>query len=69
MIAQQNLHPDHFFTAEQQERLGELMARWRAARDAGISLSADEQAELDAFVDAEIRATTERSTALINERR
>jgi hypothetical protein len=67
LVIVQNLRPDCFFTAEQQERLGELMARWRAARDASISLSADEQAELDALVDAEMRAATERSTALIKE--
>ncbi len=63
----QHLRPDRFFTAEQQERLKELMARWRAARDAGMSLPSDEQAELDALVDAELHAATERAAALLKE--
>jgi hypothetical protein len=48
--------PDHFFTAAQQQRLQELMTRWRAARDAGNSLPAEQQAELDALVAAEVQA-------------
>ena len=32
LIIVQNLSPDRFFTEEQQQRLGELMARWRDAR-------------------------------------
>src|SRR5262245_31540387 len=38
LILVQNWRPDRFFNAAQQERLGELMARWRAARDAGEAL-------------------------------
>jgi hypothetical protein len=67
MVVVQHLHPDRFFTAEQQERLKELMERWRAARDSGASLSPDEQAELDALVDAEVRAATQRAAALLKD--
>jgi hypothetical protein len=34
LVVVQHRRPDQFFTAEQQQRLQELMARWRAARDA-----------------------------------
>ena len=60
LVIVQNLRPDHFFEVEKQERLKELMACWRAARDSGASLSADEQAELSALVDLEVRAAIER---------
>jgi hypothetical protein len=56
--------PDQFFTAEQQQRLHELMTRWRAARDAGGQLPPEEQAELDALVEAELRAAAARAAAL-----
>jgi response regulator of citrate/malate metabolism len=63
------MRPDELFTAEQQQRLAELLARWRAARDTGASLPPQEQAELDALVQAELRAATERSAALGGERK
>src|SRR6266567_9312842 len=56
LVIVQHQRPDQFFTAEQQARLNELMARWRAARDAASTLSPAEQAELDNLVDAEVRA-------------
>ena len=59
--------PDRFFTAEQKQRLEELMARWRAARDAGTALPAEEQAELDGLVEAEVRAAGERARARLQE--
>lgn len=40
------------------------MARWRLARDAGLRLAPDVQAELDSLVDAELRAATERAAAI-----
>ncbi len=64
MVIVQNLRPDHFFTAEERERLAVLMARWRAARDIGASLSPAEQAELDALVEAETRAAGARATSI-----
>ncbi len=56
---------DEFFTAEQRHRLKDLMARWRATRDAGSSLTAEEQGELDALVAAELQAATARSAAAL----
>jgi hypothetical protein len=67
LIVVQPVQPDELFTAAQQQRLAELMARWRAARDAGTSLPPQEQAELDALVEAELRAATERSAALLRQ--
>ncbi|HWG41618.1 MAG TPA: hypothetical protein VN688_02450 [Gemmataceae bacterium] len=45
----------------------ELLARWRAARDAGTPLPSQEQAELDALVEAELRAATKRSAVLVHQ--
>ena len=49
LVVVQSQQPDELFTARQQERLRELMARWRAARDAGASFAPAEQAELEAL--------------------
>lgn len=66
LIVVQHLRPDRFFTAAQQ-RLAELMSRWRAARDAGPPWSAEEQAELDGLVESELRASGERAAALMQQ--
>ncbi len=58
--------PDSFFTADQRQRLIELVERWRAAREAGGLLPAEEQAELEALVTAELEAATRRAAALLN---
>jgi hypothetical protein len=63
----QKPRPDDLFTAAQQARLAELMARWRAARDEGRTLPADEQAELVALVEAELAASAARSAARADE--
>lgn len=63
-VVVQMLRPDVLFTSAQKQRLEELMARWRAARDAGTTIPPDEQRELDALVDAELRASTARASAL-----
>ena len=55
---------DRFFTEEQQRRLGELMAKWRAARDAGLRLSPEDQAELEGLVDDELRGAAGRAAAI-----
>ncbi len=65
LVVLQQARPDRFFTADQQKRLEELMARWRTARDAGQSLPAEEQAELDALVQAELQAAKQRARALL----
>lgn len=66
-IVVQCLRPDEFFTAEQQQRLAELMQRWRDARDRGQSLPASDQSELDELVEAELRASADRTSALLAE--
>lgn len=65
LLVIQSFCPDSFFTAEQQEHLSELMDLWRAARDRGESLPPTQQAELDALVEAELKAATARTAALI----
>ncbi len=67
LLVVQNLRPDRFFTAQQQQRLAELMRRWRAARDAGTALPPEEQAELDALVEAELRGAAARAAALLSQ--
>ena len=67
LVIVQNHLPDEHFTAEQQARLKELMARWRVARDAGNSLLPAEQAELDALIEAESRAAGRRAAAVLRE--
>jgi hypothetical protein len=59
-----NFQPDRFFTAEQQQRLATLMAEWHNARDQAQHFPDDLQQELDALVEAELRASTDRLTAL-----
>jgi hypothetical protein len=66
LVVVQALRPDTFFTAQQQQRLQELMTRWRAARDSGSTLSPEELAELDALVEAEVCAAKERAAALVH---
>ncbi|MBW4465470.1 MAG: hypothetical protein KME07_08515 [Pegethrix bostrychoides GSE-TBD4-15B] len=63
----QSFRPDALFSAAQQERLSELMNLWRAARNQGQILSSEQQAELDALVNAELNAATVRTAALIQQ--
>jgi hypothetical protein len=67
LVIVQSHRPDQFFNAEQQQRLAELMARWRSARDGGGSLSPEDQAELDALVDLEVKASAERTSAILHD--
>lgn len=67
LVIVQSLRPDRFFGEGQQRRLAELMARWRDARDAGASLPAHEQAELEALIEEEVRASARRTTALLDD--
>ena len=67
LVIVQHQRPDEFFTAEQQALLKELMARWRTARDGGAVLPPAEQAELDALVETEVRAASQRTAALLRE--
>ena len=67
LVVIQRLQPDRFFTAAQQQRLTELMSRWRMARAAGSSLAQDEQIELQSLVDAELEAARNRAEEAIQE--
>jgi hypothetical protein len=58
---------DRFFTRQQQQRLAELMDLWRAARDTGAPWSGEEQTELDALVNAELRAANDRAASLLRQ--
>ncbi|HKQ06896.1 MAG TPA: hypothetical protein VJ464_17315 [Blastocatellia bacterium] len=59
--------PDAFFTAAQQHRLSELMARWREARDESRQLQPEEQAELEQLINAEVQAATRRAESTVAE--
>jgi hypothetical protein len=67
LVIVQSLRPDQFFTAAQQQRLEQLMARWRTARDQDTSLPAHEQAELETLIEAELQAATHRAATLADE--
>jgi hypothetical protein len=64
LVVIQHMRPDRYFTAEQQQRLEELMVRWRAARDSQAALPTEEQAELEALIAAELQAATKRAADL-----
>ena len=64
LVVVQSLNPDRYFSAAQQQRLEELMERWRTANDAGVPLPVSVQAELDNLVEKEIRASADRTGAL-----
>lgn len=59
-----NQQPDRFFTTSRQQRLGELMARWRICRDSATPMLAADQAELEELVETELEAAAERGAAL-----
>src|SRR4051812_38877307 len=65
LVVIQQMRSDQFFTDDQRRRLGELMGKWRDARDTGQSFAPAEQAELDALVEAELRAAPRRAAALV----
>lgn len=67
LLVLQSFRPDWFFSAQQQQRLAELMSLWRTARDRGQELTPVEQAELDSLVEAELKAATARSAALLQQ--
>jgi hypothetical protein len=65
LLVIQDFNPDQFFSDDQQKRLSELMSLWRLARDRGEMLLPEQQLELDSLVDAELRAATARTAALM----
>ncbi len=58
------MQPDGWFSAEQRERLEQLMVLRRSARDRGATLPPEEQAELDSLVATELQAASQRAAAL-----
>lgn len=67
LIVVQHQRPDRYFTAAQQQRLAELMNRWRTARDTGAPWSIAEQSELEALTEAELQAAAERAASLVRQ--
>jgi hypothetical protein len=67
LLVIQSFRPDPFFSAEQQDRLSELMSLWRLARDQGQELPQEQQVELDSLVEIELRAATARTAALMQQ--
>ncbi len=65
LIIVQHNRPDTFFDETSQQRLADLMARWRAARDSGATLPAEQQIELDALIASELHAAEKRMAALV----
>jgi hypothetical protein len=65
LVVVQTFRPDRFFSAAQQRRLGELMDHWRTARDQGRNLPSAEQKELDHLIDLEVRAASQRASAML----
>jgi len=63
----QSFRPDWFFSTEQQQRLSDLMNLWRTTRDRGQALPPEQQAELDSLVEAELKAATARTAALVQQ--
>jgi hypothetical protein len=63
----QSFRPDWFFSTEQQQRLSELMNLWQTARDHEQTLPPEQQAELDSLVEAELKAATARTAALVQQ--
>jgi hypothetical protein len=58
--------PDEFLGAAERDRLEELMARWRVARDAGETLPPGEQTELEALARQELVAAGRRTNAMFD---
>lgn len=69
LVIVRQMRPDRFFSSEQQQRLTELMSRWRAARDERSQLPADEEAELESLVEAEVSGAGERAVEELSDRK
>lgn len=67
VIVIQSFAPDQFFSAADRQRLADLTARWRAARDSGGKFDPGEQSELERLTQAEQEAALRRTEALRRE--
>lgn len=65
-VVVQSMRPDEFFTAAQQQRLSELLAKRRNALDVGGEMAPGEQNELEALIDAELDGAIQRVGATVN---
>lgn len=64
VVVLQNLRGDEFFAVAEQQRLEELLTKWRVARGCGHTLPADEQTELESLVDRELEGSARRLLAM-----
>lgn len=67
LVVLQPFEADEYFTESQRTRLGELMDRWRAARDSGSMFPSAEQDELQSLTEAEFQAATRRTARMLKD--
>jgi hypothetical protein len=67
MVIIQSRRPDEYFNTDQQQRLAQLMGAWRTAQETGAPWSAAEQAELEALIETELRASAASTAAPADE--
>jgi len=60
VVVLQNLRGGEFFTVAEQQRLEELLTKWRLARGSEHTLPNEEQAELESLVDRESEGSARR---------
>jgi microcompartment protein CcmL/EutN len=65
IVIVQQLHPDAFFGAQDQQRLGELMQRWHVAQTKDEILPVVEQKELEDLIEKELKASEQRAAAFV----
>lgn len=64
VVLVKDFRPDEFFTAQQQERMSQLMQTLREAQDGTGTISPEEQAELEALIEAELEGSIRRAEAI-----
>jgi len=67
LVVVRSSRPDRFFGASRRQRLRELLDAWRKAKDTGAALPPEGQAELDALIKTEFRASVDRAALLAGE--
>ncbi len=60
----QRFQPDEFFTAEQQERLSQLMQKLRQAEAENKEMNPKERAELEKLIDEELEGSARRAETI-----
>lgn len=63
----QDFRPDKFFTEAQQQRMSELMQKWRTARDNNQEFPTEEQTELENLIKIELIGSAKRSEKIADE--